>query len=487
MIKGTSKIQIFNAKTGELEHEQTNTNLVTRAVQDLINDNDPLGLGKLTNVYTSSSATYYAKSFRKLSYLTPLDKVAFGGILLWDNTIDEDPNITMPPDGVHNVGHAGDTYSGANKYRGTYNANESGAIENGYRHVWDFATDKANGTIKCISLTSKNGGICGYKNDENSNNELKPPYSYFDFGSDKSYISLNTNYNYIDFDNNGADNGAFLYLSADENGTFYGLKRSTNDYTKIQKITFADPSAVTLNKLPSRITAVEDLITGINKNAYTYVYDNKIHEIYRSAASEITHKTYELDGSAADTVTVTPPQPIYGNYSTNGFGTTVFYYNGNYYYVSAVDSSKKETIIRKCSADGSDLGDIRLVHNTNYVYHPNMFFVDNSGAGVLGLNYGSNNGQIKNIKTLLYIYPDDTFCLCQDDIPGYLDADYKNYIPAVTPFKSPFVYVSVGNAAARLLLCVDCRYLATINNLSEEIVKTSEQTMKITYEITEEE
>lgn len=46
---------------------------------------------------------------------------------------------------------------------GTYNANESGRIENGkgYRHVWDFASDKANGEIGCICLTTKDGGTNG--------------------------------------------------------------------------------------------------------------------------------------------------------------------------------------------------------------------------------------------------------------------------------------------------------------------------------------
>lgn len=40
---------------------------------------------------------------------------------------------------------------------GTYNENESGIIENGkgYRHVWDFGTDKSNGEISCICLTTK--------------------------------------------------------------------------------------------------------------------------------------------------------------------------------------------------------------------------------------------------------------------------------------------------------------------------------------------
>lgn len=62
------------------------------------------------------------------------------------------------------IGHAGISNTSTDKSIGTYNANESGRIENGkgYRHVWDFASDRANGEISCICMTTKDGGTCGY-------------------------------------------------------------------------------------------------------------------------------------------------------------------------------------------------------------------------------------------------------------------------------------------------------------------------------------
>ncbi|MFR0870098.1 MAG: hypothetical protein ACLSG5_01235 [Oscillospiraceae bacterium] len=61
------------------------------------------------------------------------------------------------------IGHAGIANTNTDTSIGTYNANESGRIENGkgYRHVWDFASDKANGEISCICLTTKDGGTNG--------------------------------------------------------------------------------------------------------------------------------------------------------------------------------------------------------------------------------------------------------------------------------------------------------------------------------------
>lgn len=479
MIKGKSKIQLFDAKTGKLEHEQTNTNIVTNAVQDLINDNDPLGLGKLTRMYSSSNGAYYCKAYDKRNFLIPLSTVAFGGVLLWNNTITEDSTITMPPDGVHEVGHAGDTYSGANKYRGTYNTNESGALENGYRHVWDFGTDKANGEIKCLSLTSKSGGICGYQNDDNSNQESDPPYSYYQFNPDTTYRELDDNSNCINFAAfDGADMGAYLYFAKNGDGTFYGIKRSVTNYTKIQQITFANPSIMTLSKQPNRITEAKDLITGIFQYAYTYVYDNKIHEIYRSNTSEITHKTYELDGSPLNTVTVNTPQPMEGNY-VNNWDIAAFYYNGSYYY----RVSTRPWRYHKCSATGDDDGEAFTlpIYSGSYYYHPSLFLVDSSGTGILMLtDTGSYAGYFRHV---MHLYPNGDFCIFKSGHPGSSGSYYGNRYPALTPFKSPFVYVYGSNN--NILLCADSRYLATINNLSEPVIKTSAQVMKVTYEITE--
>ena len=43
--------------------------------------------------------------------------------------------------------------------RGSMNQTESKKIDNGYRFVWDFTTSQANGTISCVALTHKFGGL----------------------------------------------------------------------------------------------------------------------------------------------------------------------------------------------------------------------------------------------------------------------------------------------------------------------------------------
>lgn len=479
MLKGKSTIQLFNAKTGKLEHEQKNTNIVTNAVADIINDNDPLGLGKMIQCRSGSSNSYeYHKPLLRRNYITPLTTIAFGGVLLWDNTISEDPTITMPPNGVNEVGHAGNTYSGANTFRGSYNTNESGSLENGYRHVWDFGTDKANGTIKALSLTSQYGGMCGYRNDSGGDNETYAPYTYYHFGADTTFKAFEINLDNVGY--SGCDDGPFLYIAQNSDGGFYGIKRSTTDFTKIQQVTFAKPGILTLEGIKD-ITEVKDLIAGINQYAQTYVHDNKIHEVYLSSTTELVHKTYSLEGALLNTVNVTLPTAAVSSKTLRAYA---FYYNGYYYYYSS--SASGVITYKKTNATGEDLGEAFTIppYSGTTAHSVNIFFVDNNGNGVLRVGSNSTNAASYS-NTDYYIYPDGKTCLSLTNSFSISNAVYSCFCPAVTPIKTPFVYISAGNYQARLLLGVDCRCLATINNLSTPVTKTSAQVMKVTYEITE--
>lgn len=87
----------------------------------------------------------------------PLIDRLFGGVYLTDR-----PN----PDGDSVQGFFGmlggdvnitaqcsnDAYNGNNTKRGSYNTSESGVITNGYRHVFDWGTDRGNGTINGVCL-----------------------------------------------------------------------------------------------------------------------------------------------------------------------------------------------------------------------------------------------------------------------------------------------------------------------------------------------
>ena len=155
MIKGKATIQIIDEKSGEMVREIHEENMITNAVDTILNPPDYIETGMDAE---------NDRSYNPLrDFLGNLADTAFRGVIVCRDKIPEDGNNMMLPWTNEEVGHAGISNTNPDTTIGTYNSNESGRIENGkgYRHVWDFASDKANGEIGCICLTNKDGGTCG--------------------------------------------------------------------------------------------------------------------------------------------------------------------------------------------------------------------------------------------------------------------------------------------------------------------------------------
>ena len=155
MIKGKATIQLFDEKSGEVVKELHEENMITNAVDTILNPPDYIEIGMDSD---------NDRSFNMLrDFAGNLADTAFRGVIVCRDKIPEDGNNMMLPWTNEEIGHAGIANTNTDTSIGTYNANESGRIENGkgYRHVWDFASDKANGEISCICLTTKDGGANG--------------------------------------------------------------------------------------------------------------------------------------------------------------------------------------------------------------------------------------------------------------------------------------------------------------------------------------
>ena len=155
MIKGRATIQIIDEKSGEMVREIHEENMITNAVDTILNPPDYIETGMDAE---------NDRSYNPLrDFLGNLADTAFSGVIVCRDQIPEDGNNMMLPWTNEEVGHAGISNTNTDTSIGTYNENESGRIENGkgYRHVWDFASDKANGEIGCICLTTKDGSTCG--------------------------------------------------------------------------------------------------------------------------------------------------------------------------------------------------------------------------------------------------------------------------------------------------------------------------------------
>ena len=156
MLKGTATIELTDVKTGQKEVVK-HDNLVTNAVNDLLTLN-PDGY-------------LWEASYDFATNMLPICPNAIGGILLYENALDEDPAKYYAPDTNPLVGYSSnDVNTGVDEKRGSMNRTESGKLEdgNGYRFVFDFETSQANGTISALGLTSKWGGISGYGSAQNN-------------------------------------------------------------------------------------------------------------------------------------------------------------------------------------------------------------------------------------------------------------------------------------------------------------------------------
>lgn len=170
MLKGTATIELTDVKTGKKEVVK-HDNLVTNAINDLLTLN-PLGFRFRTyyNTADNTNDSSAADQRSELGYgfgnsFMPVCPKAAGGILLYENALDENPQKYYAPISNTLVGYSSnDVNETTDDRRGSMNQVESGPLEDGsgYRFVFDFATTQANGTIAAVGLTSERGGKAGY-------------------------------------------------------------------------------------------------------------------------------------------------------------------------------------------------------------------------------------------------------------------------------------------------------------------------------------
>ena len=154
-LKGKTTIELTDVNTGEVEAVEQE-NMLTNALSNFFNNN-PMGL------FNYMSNTRTIKYFNK--YFAPICPNLLGGILLFPEALEENADNILVGSSQLPMGYASND---ANPYddtmRGSMNLNESMAITNGYKFVWDFSTSQGNGTIAALALTSCFGGAAVYGN-----------------------------------------------------------------------------------------------------------------------------------------------------------------------------------------------------------------------------------------------------------------------------------------------------------------------------------
>lgn len=152
-MKGHAQIELTDVNTGRKQVLEED-NLVTNAVAEALKAN--LQAFSLWRPYSTATPAGTANDFRRY----------FGGLFLFDTTLEESVDNIIPPYGAHLVGRGSDiAYDGTDKQLGSYSTAESTVEDGSITMVWNFTTEQANGTIESLALTSFAGGRWGLGSD----------------------------------------------------------------------------------------------------------------------------------------------------------------------------------------------------------------------------------------------------------------------------------------------------------------------------------
>lgn len=531
MLKGTATIELTNVKTGEVER-YTEENMVTNAVNDILTLN-PLGL-RCCNTATSTS-------------MIPVRGNAIGGVLLCENTLEEDPDKYYVPNDNVIVGYANTAVNTTeDPKRGSGNQSEQGMTEDkkGYKFVFDFTTSQGNGTISAIGLTGYAAGSVGRGSKYSNNNAMyNGAYRHYyftkqPFGQMTDFLILHSLVA-LDAEKNQAISARVHATHQIKLWRFLASLTSIglNDSVSIDPNNRVIEETVLTTQIfaSATLTAETSSTTGVmcafvpDGNGYIWGFEHANNASgNKTGNATVNWIKIKIDDFTFEEGTWTLAAQIwpfgnsqYHNYSL--YGASSSYDNGaypnNHYYVCNCCIHKGYLYCFKYDKTGVYKIELENPSNIVFMEYPDGGTVTTAtapsdskydtskrlrqgiGLNVLGDDVYFANGVIENGKIL----PTKTA-----DFGGFTASDYYNGYFAGTPYglcgiSAPclnigpmylkwsmydYIYGSSATSANRYILsgmCMNNLYLATINNLSKPVQKTADKTMKITYIIREEE
>lgn len=569
MLRGSAKVQLFNAKTKELEKTVESSNLITNAVANIFN-------GALT-----AFATYYKHrggSGSSLNFLYEfpsgynLAKALMGGLLVFSDNIEEDANHIIPSisemKSFIGCANQGGSIDGS-IFKGSLNEIESSVDGESITFVWEFSKEQCNGNIGCLCLTSDRGGHLGFKfntlfgndggsvlsclsrNMWNVANWVEFNYSYPHytmFSASNSYTTQNahgffvdgTGYNYVYRDTvyvsdieklcskqraglELTDTFAFGYnksydskhsLSSSSTDIFKctdddkvyeidrnqdGIPLDGNDslyrYKIYQSFTYYVHGSDGLESRTNYyVTGLKFWLIGVNTEDVVFDVTSLLRSIYsyHGVSFEEDRTLDALDGNGNDY------EYKYKEFTASDVlvefrDNAVIHNNKIYFLTGNIGASENKLRMYVVSFDGSFIYNditctdvlVRMLFGTSSIggspySHMGVHFTKFFDTLVLVSKDGTNGYKCFLVDDDGGIddYPFTTF---KNDISFYGYDLYKNDLWLKEPWCSfKFLRSDTFNSIE-----LWSTYLATINNQVSGLVKTSNQTMKITYTLTQ--
>lgn len=512
VLKGHTKIELTDVNTGQTEVREDD-NMVTNALSFIANYvggmfcNNPL-----YSMVVENSEESTIKNFT-------------GGIMLFDDAIEENPNTIYTPAGVHVVGcGSGAEYSGSNVMAGSYNKVESGYLTDGdvkgYKHVWDFNTAQANGTISCACLTTQAGG--------KFTSGTYPYDSGYALSNEPTFLYQNKKIFLPDLD--GAASGSMesifsiLFIDVEKNRILrahsadeFKVSHMNNgdDFEKFKKSMFykraididvcsfyidrvgifdqVDYLETVTVSMPSQLAALikNGTLDAVNRPFGVDVFrdDIYIYVMFRIPPDNGTVNTYLIPEdsayvwriSASDftstyfTVTNKTGENIFFNMQNNAVvGTSdakralfasaagYVFLIGQSYTLYRINMENSEDFTEVTVKNAS--GDAGIVHISNHMddayYENGNLCFDSSPVKTVDVNEGTMRFKNGKLPGRTYRYTSNVF------------------------FTGGYLITFNQNSNYGLALMCDPALLVTINNLDSPVTKTANQSMKVTYTLT---
>ena len=474
-LKGKTTFELTDVNTGEVEVIE-DSNMITNGLQEFLRTYGYFGCDILNN-----------DNMRNNSLWVNL----LGGLFLFDSRLEENVENTFMPAGVKMIGNGSKDVSNSGNVTefGSYNSTESGLQSDGsIKLVYEFNTAQANGTIACACLTSKIGGYMGMGNDSNR---------YFNDGYPlDTFISDGNHYCQSNISGAGNDTSHILYPVYSENAIYF-----TNPYNINYSSAYASQHWSATKKI--QILKVRAGFTGVSIKDRRYL-DKVI-------------ATYDVD-IPQDILDYMGTSKSYTIISRDSERNVYVIFNkseqdrlnaGAFCWIMKIDKDMNATAYKFTNNVGKLLsldhqyitfdGDYLWAYayiDPYYLY--GIKYADSTQIIETGVHKSSRYVLYTMGKNLIGIY-DTTRGNNNDYAPTVYDVVNRTHRQVngkingrcnLVPFPDrKGVYLRVGSTSSYCVLAVmkDPRCLATINNLSEPVVKTSSRTMKVTYTLTFEE
>lgn len=471
-IKGKTTIQLFNAKTGKEIERHTDDNMVTNLYPKLFE----FGFKSWRAPWFSS--TSQNNQMTKLSMMKPSDFV--GGIQLFDSALIENPNLILPQPGVGCIGHAGGDYAGTDPYRGDLNASESGIITNGYKYVWDFATDKANGIIRSVAMTSLKGGNSGYRSDTFFGTSDAIAIQGWSPSDAQPFTFNITKYTSLQL-------GRPLWVTDDF--LEFAFQATFSGTIRVKKYKSNDISQIGFNDYPwTNQNDSDDMIKTLSSSEYLTLndVDGELYGLlYNSSTKTLYLKTYNRNNlSELSSVTLV-------NGATQMelvFYQLVWGIVAGKVYVMGYSQSPETVprVLHKFDAvTGANEGTIELPAALG-TYREGDFGGINFNSDRICFAVSRYPPSGSNRSMFMYLFDGTKFL---GGISDYWNSTYTSWFYAKLLHKDYPIIIAPGYYGYNgyflgWAVGIFAHALFTINNLASPVIKTSANTMKVTYQIT---